>query len=137
MIPNQGPVLNHALDLARRGFDVFPIKPKDKVPATARGFKDASRDELQVWSMFALIPDLKFKRVEPTEHDEYGPGLKFIFEDEKGETATRITGVDPTPKKRLWQNACRHHGRIPEARNQSGFGTLRCEVVPGPGGGRA
>jgi hypothetical protein len=44
----------------------------------------------------------KFHDVEPTEHEEYGAGLKFVFEvvegDHKGEQATRITGDAPTPK---------------------------------------
>ena len=47
----------------------------------------------------------KFVGVEETEHDEYGAGLKFVFEvtsgDHAGEQATRITGTKPTPK-----NAC-------------------------------
>ena len=43
-----------------------------------------------------------FRNVEITEHEEFGPGLKFIFEvsegEHKGEQATRITGDSPTPK---------------------------------------
>ena len=44
----------------------------------------------------------KFQDVEPTEHDEFGDGLKFVFEvvqgDHAGEAATRITSPKPTPK---------------------------------------
>ena len=44
----------------------------------------------------------KFLTVETTEHEEYGQGLKFVFEvsegDHKGEQATRITNSSPTPK---------------------------------------
>lgn len=44
----------------------------------------------------------RFVNVEPTDHDEYGAGLKFIFEvadgDHKGEQATRITSAKPTIK---------------------------------------
>ncbi len=44
----------------------------------------------------------KFLDVEPTEHDEYGAGLKFVFEvadgDHAGTQATRITSASPTPK---------------------------------------
>jgi hypothetical protein len=44
----------------------------------------------------------KFVDVEATEHEEYGAGLKFVFEvidgEHKGEQATRITGTSPTPK---------------------------------------
>jgi hypothetical protein len=43
-----------------------------------------------------------FKTVEATEHEEFGAGLKFVFEvadgDHKGEQATRITSAEPTPK---------------------------------------
>jgi hypothetical protein len=44
----------------------------------------------------------KFLDVDTTEHEEYGTGLKFIWEvsdgDHKGEQATRITSSTPTPK---------------------------------------
>ena len=44
----------------------------------------------------------KFLTVETTEHEEFGTGLKFVFEvsdgDHKGEQATRITSSTPTPK---------------------------------------
>jgi hypothetical protein len=44
----------------------------------------------------------KFLTVETTEHEEYGTGLKFVFEvsdgDHKREQATRITSSTPTPK---------------------------------------
>jgi hypothetical protein len=47
----------------------------------------------------------RFLGVDPTEHEEYGAGLKFVFEvvegPHKGESATRITSTQPTPK-----NAC-------------------------------
>jgi hypothetical protein len=43
-----------------------------------------------------------FLAVETTVHEEYGQGLKFVFEisdgDHKGELATRITSNTPTPK---------------------------------------
>ena len=44
----------------------------------------------------------KFLDVEPTSHEEYGAGLKFVFEivdgDHLGEQATRITSEKPTLK---------------------------------------
>ena len=44
----------------------------------------------------------KFLDVEPTEHKEFGAGLKFVFEVTDGEfagtQATRITSSTPTPK---------------------------------------
>lgn len=44
-----------ALDLVRLGVPVFPCGP-DKVPLTAHGFKDASRDEATVERMWAAHP---------------------------------------------------------------------------------
>jgi hypothetical protein len=44
----------------------------------------------------------KFVDVEQTTHDEYGDGLKFVWEvvdgDQRGGLATRITSPNPTPK---------------------------------------
>lgn len=43
-----------------------------------------------------------FKDCEPFEHVEFGEGLRWIFEIETGEhageTATRVTGLRPTPR---------------------------------------
>ncbi|NLF73189.1 MAG: hypothetical protein GX575_29485 [Candidatus Anammoximicrobium sp.] len=43
-----------------------------------------------------------FEGVEATEHEEFGPGLRFIWEviggEHAGEKATRITSDKPTPK---------------------------------------
>ncbi|NUQ65462.1 MAG: bifunctional DNA primase/polymerase, partial [Pirellulales bacterium] len=38
---------------ARRGWAVFPCKPRDKVPATARGFLDASSDPAIIQDLFS------------------------------------------------------------------------------------
>ncbi len=37
-------MMQHALALARRGFHIHPCKPRSKLPATARGCKDATVD---------------------------------------------------------------------------------------------
>ena len=42
-----------ALDLARRGWLVFPVRPRDKVPATKNGFKNASSEPDKVAELFA------------------------------------------------------------------------------------
>jgi hypothetical protein len=46
-----------ALDLAERGYHVFPCKPGDKRPLTANGFKDATRDERKILQWWDKTPD--------------------------------------------------------------------------------
>ncbi len=46
-----------ALDFASRGWAVFPVKAKDKIPATRNGFKDASADPATVEALFDSQPD--------------------------------------------------------------------------------
>ena len=48
--------LQAALSYARRGWYVFPCQPHSKVPATAHGFKDATRDEVQISEWWAEDP---------------------------------------------------------------------------------
>lgn len=49
--------LDTALDLASRGFHVFPLKPRDKMPAVAGGFKAATRDPEQIALWWKRNPD--------------------------------------------------------------------------------
>jgi len=49
--------LNTALDLASRGFYVFPLKPRDKRPIVAGGFKAATRDPEQIALWWKRNPD--------------------------------------------------------------------------------
>lgn len=46
-----------ALAYARYGWPVFPCKPRDKVPATRNGLKDAKRDEQVIAKFWAEYPD--------------------------------------------------------------------------------
>ena len=48
--------LQAALSYARRGWYVFPCHARSKVPATAHGFKDATRDEAQIAEWWAEDP---------------------------------------------------------------------------------
>ncbi len=46
-----------ALQYVTRGWSVFPLRPKSKVPATEHGFKDATRDACQVYKLFGSERD--------------------------------------------------------------------------------
>ncbi len=48
-----GSILDYALAYARRGWPVFPCKPRSKAPATPRGFLDASSDPAIVQILFS------------------------------------------------------------------------------------
>ena len=55
--PSRYDHLSGALGYARMGFAVFPIVPRSKHPLTARGFKDASKDELVIRRWWEVRPD--------------------------------------------------------------------------------
>lgn len=50
-------MLHAALHYAELGFAVFPLKPRDKVPLTHHGCKDASRDPQQIRKWWNRLPD--------------------------------------------------------------------------------
>jgi hypothetical protein len=50
-------VLQHALALAQRGFHVHPCRPHSKLPATARGCKDATVDSVIIERWWQSNPD--------------------------------------------------------------------------------
>ena len=49
--------LRQALAFAARGWPVLPCLPGQKVPATAHGYRDATRDERQIATWFDRHPD--------------------------------------------------------------------------------
>ena len=49
--------LRQALSYARRGWQVFPCQPGQKIPATAHGFRDATTDPDQITGWFTRHPD--------------------------------------------------------------------------------
>ena len=46
-----------AVDLAERGYHVFPRRARNKTPATGRGFRDATRSEKQILRWWDSTPD--------------------------------------------------------------------------------
>jgi hypothetical protein len=50
------PVVEFALDYARRGWHVFPCRPQDKRPYTVTGFKDATTSDKQVRAWWSQWP---------------------------------------------------------------------------------
>jgi len=51
-------MMGHALQLAGDGLAIFPCLPFSKKPATAHGFKDATRDPRQIEAWWRSRPDL-------------------------------------------------------------------------------
>lgn len=50
-------LLSEALELARRGFPVFPLSPNTKIPLKgSQGVKDASTDEIRIKTAWATLP---------------------------------------------------------------------------------
>jgi DNA-binding HxlR family transcriptional regulator len=50
-------LLRQALELASKGYPVFPLKPNSKEPATTNGFRDATTDPEQIKRWWAETPD--------------------------------------------------------------------------------
>jgi hypothetical protein len=50
-------MLDIALDLARRGYYVHPLVPRDKFPILKHGYNDATRDETLIRQWWAERPD--------------------------------------------------------------------------------
>lgn len=83
-----------ALRLAAAGFAVFPLRPGSKLPATAHGFQDASRNPEMVRAMFTVVGDRANLGIATGES-----GLVVV--DLDGES-----GVDS------WRRLQHEHGRI-------------------------
>lgn len=51
------PLLEAALEYAKRGWPVFPLKPRSKVPIPWNGFKAATTDERKIRMWWLMTPD--------------------------------------------------------------------------------
>lgn len=92
-------MLDHALEYARLGFRVMPLRPRAKVPATEHGCKDATTDEDTIRNWWTLWPRANIGIAT-------GEGLVVVDIDndkDKGKT-----GSDSL---RTWERA---HGELPE-----------------------
>ncbi len=61
-------LLEAALEYARRGIPVFPVKPKGKAPLTRNGFKDATTDEKQILAWWEKWPNANIGLVPGPAH---------------------------------------------------------------------
>lgn len=102
-----------ALWYARQGLLVFPLKPRQKTPATAHGFKDASMSDDTVRAWWARNPEYNIGLT--TGHmfdviDLDGPaGLESAVQIEDAGHLPPITGYVRTP--RGWHLLTRPSGK--------------------------
>lgn len=75
------PFLEAALALAGQGLRVFPLKPRNKAPLTAHGFRDAVSDETQIQAWWAEWPNANV-------------GLRTGYDPERG-VGIAVLDVDP------------------------------------------
>lgn len=92
-------LLSAALLYASIGWRVFPLKPRDKSPATINGFKNATTDEGQIRAWWAENPAYNIGIAT-------GNGLVVIDVDDKPEQHNGLLGSDFL---RDWEE---EHGRI-------------------------
>jgi hypothetical protein len=77
--------LRQALAYARHGWPVFPVVPGQKIPATPRGFKDATTDQAQIRAWWAAHPGRNIGIA--TGH----PGPDVIDVDQHGKAGNGFT----------------------------------------------
>jgi hypothetical protein len=87
-------LLSAALSYAKRGWLVFPCKPKEKTPATSHGFKDASTDPATIKKWWTRWPEANIAIAT-------GTASGFIVVDADGpeglESFKGLGGTSPTP----------------------------------------
>ena len=62
--PPGAPMVEHALDYARRGWPVFPCKPTNKAPFFKGGFHAATTDEAKIRSWWGYWPKADDRRAD-------------------------------------------------------------------------
>ena len=88
-----------AMTYARNGFAIFPCQPCGKEPLTKHGFKDATRNEVQIRRWWTISPDANIG-LPPGEQN----GILVVdLDGEKGETRLaelerQIGELPPTPE---------------------------------------
>lgn len=93
-------LLDAALSYARRGWPVHPLRPADKIPATAHGCKDATTDESRIRAWWRDNPDYNIGLrtgvfwfaldVDSGKHPDAGLWLESA---ELPDTITAVTGT--------------------------------------------
>lgn len=95
-------MLDAALAYAARGWAVFPLVERDKVPKVAGGFKVATTDEEQIRAMWERFPDCNIG----IATGSMSGGLVVVdldIDDERGKDGNAVL--------RAWE---REHGELPE-----------------------
>lgn len=101
-----------ALAFARRGWSVFPLKEREKIPAVQGGFKVATCDTEQISAMWEHRPELNIG----ISTGSLSGGLVVIDLD-----VDEAKGEDGVYTLRKWE---REHGELPET----------CTAISGSGG---
>src|SRR5690606_34972004 len=85
-----------AVELARQGIRVFPLKPRSKIPLTRNGFKDATCDVEKVKRWWTRWPDANIGIVP-------GPSglVGFDVDGPEGEATARSLGLFEVPTLRV------------------------------------
>jgi putative DNA primase/helicase len=110
---NELSVLESALALAKWGLPVFPLRPRSKLPATSRGFKDASRNPAVIREWWGRNPRygvaiatghrVAVLDVDTVEgHGADGPDTLGRLEREHGALPRTPESLTPTGGRHVW-----------------------------------
>jgi len=97
----ENPVLRQALACARNKLPVLPCQPGTKVPATPRGYLDATTDPGQIRQWFAGHPDRNLALATGA------PGFDVLDIDQHGEAGDGFTALRQLARAGLLAAACK------------------------------